>query len=280
MNKKICIVRIFLALSILLLIVVTAAFYSPITPCETMELPQTVRTRAQRQAARNIFDVISHFYTVETPFATIRFTEPDSAFIPAINSIVSMFYPALLNDFDLTLNNAGRMYIIVFPDQQTLEAAMGRRYSHVPMGVFFAGIINISSPTMWATGNEDEILERFTLEGPVLHEIVHFVLDVKTNGNYPRWFTEGVALFYEYKYTAFEWRPDLRYAAAQLCAVEVTTNFRYLCVLISYRKVFDIIANYVNIHGEVGLQEIITELGRGTPHDEVLAAVLSEYVRH
>ena len=35
--------------------------------------------------------------------------------------------------------------------------------------------------------------------------------------------------------------------------------------------------NYMNAHGEQGLQQIIAQLGRGTPYEEVLAVVLAEY---
>jgi len=279
--KSIFTIRALFVLSILLLIAFTTAFYVPFTSSNLQTHPVAARTQTQLQAAAKIMNVSSEFYVLDTMFASIRFTETDAPFIPAISGSISLFYPLLLADFGLTLEEAGRLDIVVFPDQPSLEAAMGRRYTYVPMGVFFAGIINIISPTVWITGTDEEITERFMREGPVIHEMVHFVLDVKTNGNYPLWFTEGVALFYEYKYAAFEWRPDLRYTASHLCATDVSANFRDFCETLSYRKVFDIIMYYIKAHGENGLQEIIAELGRGVPHAEVLVVVLENYIaRH
>ena len=278
MQKKIIfITRILFVLSILLLIIFTTAFYAPRIGGNAQTMPNTVRTRAQLHAATRILNVTEDFYIEDTQFASIRFTETDADFISAINGSINIFYPQLLTDFGLSLEEAGRMKIIIFPDQDTLESAVARRYTKMPMGMFFAGIIGITSPTVWFNGDNENIIDNFMRNGPVLHEMVHFVLDVKTNGNHPLWFTEGVALFYEYIYTANEWRLDLRKEASQLCAIEVTTNFREFCKMISYRKVFDIIMNYVSTYGTEGLQKIITELGRGTPYDEVLGNMVKLY---
>jgi hypothetical protein len=274
------IVNILFVLSILLLIVFTTIFFIPLLRdglCPQNRFERAF-ARAREQAFNKIISYTAEYQTKDTVFAQIRYTEPDARFIPAIDGSVNLFYPLLLADFNLPFDEAGRLQIVLFPSQTSLENAIGRRYSYVPMGVYFGGIINIVSPHVWLAGEIHVITDRFIREGPMIHEMAHFVLDIKTNGNYPLWFTEGVALFYEYKYAAFEWRPDLKHEASLLCAAELTQNFRSHDESLSYRKVFDIIDAYVSAHGERGLQAVIRELSQGVPYSEALAVILDHYM--
>jgi hypothetical protein len=270
--------RLLFIMNIVFLLSFIAFFYIPnLGGIAQLPRQERVVSRARMQVHNKIISYTSEYHTRETTFASIRYTAADAPFIDAVEAKIGVFYPLLLQDFGLTFAEAGKLSVIVYPTQQSLESALGRRYTYVPMGVYFGGIINIISPTMWLTGNTDEINERFMREGPMIHEMTHFVLDTKTRGNYPLWFTEGVALYYEYKYAAYEWRPDLRYEASKLCVTEVVNDFRSFNESLSYRKVFDVIMNYIYVHTEYGLQQIITELNGGTPYDEVLAAVLDAY---
>jgi hypothetical protein len=225
--------------------------------------------RARQAAYSKIIGAVVEYRLDEVMYASIYYTDADAVYIPMISSCVSVFYPMLLDDFGLTFAEAGRLVVVVYPDKYALENALGRRYSFLPMGVYYGGVLNILSPEAWIDGDFNVIREVFLREGPMIHEMAHYVLDLKTNGRYQLWFTEGVALYYEMKYAGYEWRPDLREQSAALDASVIMANFRSVDESLSYRKAFDIIMGFVEINGEDRLQELITELAAGTLFDEV-----------
>ncbi|NPV28782.1 MAG: hypothetical protein HPY58_03830 [Firmicutes bacterium] len=84
--------------------------------------------------------------------------------------------------------------ILIYPDRVSLNRIFGWGSEESAMGVYWAGIIRILSPREWLGDVPEEEREAvFRARGPVAHEYIHFLVDYKTRGNYPRWLTEGLA---------------------------------------------------------------------------------------
>lgn len=211
-----------------------------------------------------IVNQLESYLQVEGPYARIYYTEQDETYVPLIRRAIETYYPMLLQDFQM--EHKKQIAVIMYPSGESMMAALEMEGGDAPMGVYYGSTLNILSPEIWTKGQtEIEIKERFLKDGPIVHELTHLVLDDKTMGNYPLWFTEGVALYYEYKYTGFEWRKDVRHQSRDIDIKTLTKEFHKLDEVISYRRAFDIIYELVQQKGEEGLQQIIDQMAQGTP---------------
>lgn len=192
----------------------------------------------------------------------IYYTNVDKEYIYMIQLAVDTYYPMILNDFSLEKNN--KLTVILYPNEDELMRNLKGKLTSVPMGVYYGGVIHLLSPRCWtSTSNESEIKEIFLKQGPIVHEIVHYAVDMKTKGNFPVWFTEGTALYYEYKYTGFEWEKNLKEESEKITLKQLNEDFRYLDESLAYRKSFDVIKEIVDKYGEQKIEEICIDLSKG-----------------
>lgn len=96
--------------------------------------------------------------------------------------------------------------IIVYKDSKSLQKAFHWPQDESNQGVYYNGIIYIQAPSAWIESGIE--METFFAKGPMVHEYTHLVVDSKTLGNYPRWFTEGVAQWEEERVTGYTLRED------------------------------------------------------------------------
>lgn len=97
-----------------------------------------------------------------------------------------------------------RMLVLVYPDRISLGRSFGWTADQSAMGVYWAGIIRVLSPSAWIEeASASEMAEEFRTTGPMVHEYVHLVVDYITRGNHPRWLTEGVAQHVERDITGY-----------------------------------------------------------------------------
>lgn len=220
--------------------------------------------------SRKIFSQLEDYFfiTKESQYGKIYFTYHDKEYSQMILSMVDMYYPLIAKDFGCDADKT--ITIIVYPTKKLMGKVVGTGEEQIPMGAYYGGILNILSPELWLEGEEDSTkIDRFLEEGPMIHEIVHLVLDQKLKGVYDLWFTEGVALFYEKKYTGFEWRPDLKEKSADITWKDLKTSFRMLEEAKAYRKSYDIICGIAEDGGELQLQDMISKMAKGKSFEEV-----------
>lgn len=94
--------------------------------------------------------------------------------------------------------------VVIYPDEQSLARCFGWPADEAALGVYWIGTIRILSPNVWAAGPDGTVdAAAFIENGPMAHEYTHYVIDYLTGGNYPRWFTEGVAQWQEKRLTGF-----------------------------------------------------------------------------
>lgn len=141
----------------------------------------------------------SDWHTKETPVAKIRYGLADSAAVDIVAANATSAINVINKDLNFTQKD--KTLIIIYPDSLTLARSFGWDSDAGAMGVYYGGVIRLLSPRVWVSPKDGQTFaEVFDKEGPILHEYVHLVVDSKTNGNYERWFTEGLAQYYENKF--------------------------------------------------------------------------------
>ncbi|MDR1559903.1 MAG: hypothetical protein LBS84_09455 [Clostridiales bacterium] len=188
------------------------------------------------------------YHKSESEWSEIYFTDQDAEYIPLIKRLTDFYLPLILNDFNVTEHN--RVIIIVYSDPAKFRAAVGQM-DVLPMGAYYGGVVNIISPSLWMTNARDAFAKDYFIQnGPLIHELAHYAADLGVGKPMEPWLSEGVALYYEYKYTGVEWRPDLEKQTAEISVSDLTGNFRELDDRVAYRKAFDIIKAFVKKYGE------------------------------
>jgi hypothetical protein len=132
------------------------------------------------------------------------------------------------------------------------------------MGLYYSGFISILTPSAWIEDTDKNVIKDiFAKSGPAVHELTHYFVDRATDGNYPIWFTEGTALFFENKITGFEWGENKVYDMPRYTISQLEDNFENLNTDYAYRSSFEIIREYVNNNSIDDLLNIMKKLGEG-----------------
>ncbi len=101
-----------------------------------------------------------------------------------------------------------RIPLLLYPD----EAALDRQFASSPegfraLGAYWCGVIQVLSPRLWLSATPLPGTKlAFESTGPLVHEYTHYLLDVLVPGGmYPRWLSEGLAQYVEYRGTGYMW---------------------------------------------------------------------------
>lgn len=214
-------------------------------------------------------DKSQNFLLLKNKNSKIYYTEHDEEFIYITQIIIDTYYPIISQDLNLT--DMEKVIIIIYPDKESLKKNIDTNTKTTPMGVYYNGIIHILSPHCWTSSNiEAKEKDIFVKKGPIIHELTHYIIDLKTNGNYPIWFTEGVALYYENKYIGEEWHEEVKEEANKIKFSQLNNNFRKIDEVLAYRRSFDLINNIVNKYGESKLQYICDKLSKGKKINDII----------
>jgi hypothetical protein len=166
---------------------------------------------------------------------------------------------------------SGKTLILVHPNRNELRQAFGWSGNESAMGVYWGGTIQLLSPHVWL--NDGESVEEFIHSGPMVHEYTHLVFDYITNGNYPRWFTEGLAQYVEYRVNRYEWitagngLDDKMYTMAEL-----DEKFDELPnQSLAYRQSLAAVRYIAEVYGEDKLLGIVTSLKTGNSLEKAIS---------
>lgn len=100
----------------------------------------------------------------------------------------------------MQIQPAGPVRLVLYPDQTRLNRSFGWPQKQGVMGVYWGGAIRVLAPSAWM---DKPNLEGLIHEGPMAHELAHYLVDIRAHGNYPRWLTEGIAQYVERSVTGF-----------------------------------------------------------------------------
>lgn len=164
--------------------------------------------------------------------------------------------------------------IYIYPNRQEMRKAIGWSGDESAMGVYYTGVIQVLSPKEWL--QKGETAATFLHNGPVAHEFTHLVLDYQTNGNYTRWFTEGLAQYTEYKVNHYEWITPTNHLTGKLYTLsDMDEHFDDLPnQALAYRESLAAVRFIAENFGEGKLRQIDGLLAQGRSLKEAISAAL------
>lgn len=155
----------------------------------------------------------------------------------------------------------GKIDIIIYPEYGEMANGIGLGTGSTAMGVYYGGIISILEPEKWI-GKRADICEIFYQKGPVLHELTHYIIDYKTRGNIPVWFTEGIALYEEYRVNRVEWAEGAK-LKAYYSFEQLQNDFYSLDETSAYKQSFMVVKHIYDNYGAGSIEEITKMLNEG-----------------
>jgi len=182
-----------------------------------------------------------------TPHFIILFKQESKDSVPIVANAAEKTYDILGKEFDFYPKN--KTPIVVFPDSASLQTAFNWPRDENTQGVYFRGIIYVQSPEAWISENRD-MDKVFFEKGPMVHEYTHLVVDTLTLGNYPRWFTEGVAQYVERKVTGYTLDEDFEIAES--------TTYSHEEIMYNFDNLMDVPSAYL---GALEMVDFLAEDG-------------------
>lgn len=197
----------------------------------------------------------------ETEHFRIKYTQADADTIPMIAKAAEAAYTPVIEE--LNYIPQGKTLILVQPNKNELRQAFGWSGNESAMGVYWGGVIQLLSPHVWLSSGDS--VEEFIHSGPMVHEYTHLVFDYMTNGNYPRWFTEGLAQYVEYHVNDYEWQTKTNGLDGKLYTMaELEGDFDNLPnQSLAYRQSLAAVRYIREVYGETALRDIMMDLKKG-----------------
>jgi len=164
--------------------------------------------------------------------------------------------------------------IIIYKDRNSMQKAYGWTSENSAMGFYWGGVIQILSPMVWL--NDKTSVNEFIEKGPMAHEYTHLTLDYLLKGNYPRWFTEGLAQYVEYKVNGYEWITKTNSLSQDGYTIEeLDKRFDELPnQAMAYRQSLAIMRYIIETHGSECFSQIILEMKDGTKANKAIKNVI------
>ncbi len=212
------------------------------------------------------------FSQTESDHFIIKYTGLDSSYSAMITEVAEEAYSDVSQEFSLEPQN--KTIIVVYPDSASLANSFGWDKNEKALGVYWAGAIRIVSPEEWMSDPQDK--QEFIREGPMVHEFVHLLVDESTRGNYNRWWTEGIAQYYEKKITGFEFA-EPSFEEGQLMYYELSVlgkQFDKTDQAVAYWESLQVVEYIVNHYGEEALFTTMNYLGQGYSLEKSISKAL------
>lgn len=229
------------------------------------EARQFARWRLQRQLA--------DWPSLESEHFLIKYQPSDKNSATAVLQAAEKAYSIVTKEANFI--PLCKTLVVVYPTAEELNAAFGWSAKESALGVYWGGAIRVLSPSAWIGDVSPELLrEIFWAAGPMVHEFTHLILDYKTAGNYPRWFSEGLAQYLELKHCGAILGAGSDLCLKRLYSIQELGNFSQLDdELLAYEQALSIVECLVDIHGPESIDKIVNELAKGRTFTQSLRAV-------
>ncbi|MDF2626862.1 MAG: hypothetical protein K0R39_693 [Symbiobacteriaceae bacterium] len=167
-----------------------------------------------------------------------------------------------------------RVPVIIYPDRDELRQAFGWGNGESAMGVYWSGTVRLLSPNVWISEKRDRDKRSvFDKLNPIAHELTHYMLDYRTNGNYPRWFTEGLAQRVEYALTGYLWIESDSSLDQDLYSLDdLSGQFDNLTNQpLAYRQSFLLVDYIAQTYGEDAMTGLVNHLSDGVKFEAAVS---------
>jgi len=211
-----------------------------------------------------------NFYTKETDHFVIKFMAKDKPYVKVVADTAEEVWGPITRFFGYGPRE--KTVVVIYPDSESLGASFGWDKDEEAMGVYWAGSIRVLSPGQWiGSADTGEVFRR---EGPLAHELTHLLVDELTKGNYPRWFTEGIAQYVERKVTGFSFAEPYFREIPHYSFEVLESDFDNLDQRLAYWESLVAVDCIVDRVGEEGLLQLIDALGSGLSLPEAVKKVM------
>jgi hypothetical protein len=227
-----------------------------------------------RQAAQAKMEYETRNFTVvETPHFAVRYSDGDNEMAQLVAQAAEQAYQPVTTMLGREPNS--KTLIVMYPDRSELRKAFGWSGDESAMGVYWGGVIQVLSPRDWMKSGVSA--NEFSRSGPMVHEFTHLVFDHLTQGNYPRWFTEGLAQYAEYTINDYEWLTATNSLSGHLHTMaELDASFDDLPnQSLAYRESFAAVRYIAEVHGDDALRQVIDQLRAGRKMNQTIQSVLA-----
>jgi len=228
-----------------------------------------VRSFAQARINFETRDMLAY----ETPHFIVKYTPADAGIVHMVAKAAEAAYNPVTAA--VGLRPSGKTLVVIYPDKSEMRKAFGWSGDESAMGAYWGGVVEVLSPRVWL--KEGQGTAEFIRSGPMVHEFTHLVFDHLTRGNYPRWFTEGLAQYVEYRTTGYEWISSTNSLKKSplYTMEELDTSFDSLPnQALAYRESLAAVRYIAEVYGEAKLHAVFAGLAAGRPMDQAIKAAL------
>jgi len=206
--------------------------------------------------------------TISKPHFIIKNRGADEEIVEQIGNLLEKSYDLIGKEFDYYPNN--KIPVFVYGSMEELWKYNKALEGQAVMGLYNMGVIHIVAPDVFAL-----TMEEYELNGPILHEYTHLIVDELTGGNIEIWFTEGMALYQEYNIYDTEWGKFANFED-DYTLEDLRNNFMALDSNKAYRKAFLIVKDVYSNQGNEGVLDFLKELKSGKDFYETFLSMKHE----
>ncbi len=241
--------------------------------------------RCARRRARLIADFPGKD-VAESPHFVLHYDESlDGAWAPVVLACAERAHEAVSRRLGWSpAGREGKVPVLLHPTRTSLDRQFASRDGLEAVGAYWCGVVQVLSPRLWLAEEPGAAaVAALWTDGPLVHEYTHYVLDMLVPaGNYPRWFSEGLAQYVEYRETGYLWLGGgasaglLPGSEGPLYSLpELGRDFDGLeNTAVAYREAFLLTAYLVDYSvGWDGLHTLLGEMARGRPFEAALEKV-------
>ncbi len=199
---------------------------------------------------------------LDTEHFRIKYTEVNQLNAPIVAEAAEEIYEPVTRLFNCEPPTP--TLVVIYPNAASLAKSFGWDKDERAMGVYWGGTIRLLNPDEWIIDGDKR--QTFIKEGPMAHEFAHLLIDYITHGNYPRWYTEGVAQFVEKNITGFEFFNPAKYNYQSVTYYDFITlesRFDELDPGIAYGECLQAVELIAEKYGEDKVFSILDYLGQG-----------------
>lgn len=193
----------------------------------------------------------------------VYFKNENYLYVKEVSYSVEKNLEYLTKEFGFIPNH--KVNIIIYNDYNEMAQKTKLGSGMAAVGAYYSGTVSILDNPKNKSGsvNTDSV---------ILHELTHYILDYMCGGNIPVWFTEGVALYEEYKVFNHQW--PIKRNGNFYSYGDLQNRFSEIDEISAYSQSFMIIDYIISNFGMKSVNDIIIQLSTGKSVEQAVEKVL------